>query len=362
MQNPMRVRPFPSTRPRITPFGDTAEALRAMRVLVEAGADREAFPERLLAEARRFFRMSRVVLLKMATLDELGPLPLVHGSDAPRCLRGPEAATVWESLGLPPEEDTLLLLPIRVDDEVSHVLLLASDRPREFSEEQLEVAEAFAGAVDAGLLRFHRAAADALEFSHQTELSRAAQSLNASLDLNRALVRICEESARILEADTAVVYLGDRHRGLQIEAGTGVGPEAIGVRLGPGEGLAGRVAEAGEAMLTNDYRSLSGGPNLYSEVQSALAVPLHWDGSLHGVLSLGWRRPEVLKTEHVDLLSAFGQIAAAACRNASTHEGLMTVARTDALTGCLNQAAFHDTLRRELDRCGRSGQKLSLAI
>jgi diguanylate cyclase (GGDEF)-like protein len=241
-------------------------------------------------------------------------------------------------------------------------MLFTCSEMRTFGDEQLDIAEAFGAAVGAGLSRFQRAQATATESSRQRKLSRAARSLNASLDLNRVLVRVCEESARLLGADTAVVYLGDRRRGLRIEAATGVGPEAIGLRLEAGDGLAGQVVERGEPMLTNDYSTLSGAPAVYADVLGAMAVPLHWNGQLNGVLSLGWKRRHVLHKEHLELLSAFGDIAASSCRNASTHEGLITVARTDGLTGCLNQAALHDTLRRELDRCNRTEQKLSLAI
>src|SRR3954452_4292983 len=257
MKSSMRARPLPSSRPRHAPFGDTAEALHAMRLLLEASV-----PDALIAETRQFFRMSRAVLLRIAgtpgrvqvwamdpqaprrpsrltSLAELEPIADLQESGAPRCLEGREAAELCASLRLPVEEGTLLLLPIQVHRLVNHVLLLASSGPREFSDEQLEVAEQFAAAVGAGLSRFRRAAAKASESSRQVELSRASKSLNASLDLNRVLVRICEESARILDADTAVLYMGDAQHGLRIEAGTGVGPDAIGLRLGPGEGLAG---------------------------------------------------------------------------------------------------------------------------
>ena len=359
-----------------------------MRLLLEATTGEDgpiSLPDRLTAEARHFFRMSHAVLLRVGgapsrvqtcamdpqgppkargliPLAELDPIADLNASNAARCVVGSEAAQLASVLGLAAEVGTLLLLPIQVNKTINHVLLLASPRVLEFSDDQLDIAEAFAAAVGAGLARFNLARANATEASRELALSRAAKFLNSSLDLNRVLVRICEESARILDADTAVVYLGDRHDGLRIEAGTGVGPEAIGVRLGTGEGLAGRVARDNEPMLTNDYRSLSGAPAVYAEVRSAMAVPLTWDGELHGVLSLGWKRMRVLRRDHLTLLSAFGEIAATACRNASTHEGLVTAARTDALTGCLNRAALHDTLRRELDRCHRMDQELSLAI
>ena len=66
--------------------------------------------------------------------------------------------------------------------------------------------------------------------------------------------------------------------------------------------------------------------------------------------------------EHLSLLEAFGELAAAACRNASAHAGLAQAARTDGLTGCLNHAAMHDALRREIERCERTGHRLSLVL
>ncbi|HEY1359908.1 MAG TPA: sensor domain-containing diguanylate cyclase [Thermoleophilaceae bacterium] len=381
----MRDRP-PSSTSHHVPFGNTAEALHAVRLLLEAtpGPDPAgSLPERVLGEARQFFRMSQACLLRIAgrprqvqvsaivppagshrrrvSLDDLGPVADLSGSQAAHVVSEGAAAELCAALGLDPAA-TLLLLPIETTQLTQTVAVLASRRPRELGDEQLDVAEAFAAAAGAVLSRGRRAAANATQSSRQVELSRAARSLNASLDLNRVLVRICEESARILAADTAVVYMGDRDQGLRLEAGTGVGPDAIGIRLAAGEGLAGRVAEAGEAMLTNDYGSLAGTPAVYSEVRRAMAVPLRWDDALHGVLSLGWKQGRRLRSEHLELLTAFGEIAASACRNANTHERLVTAARTDALTGCLNQAALHDTLRRELDRCDRSGQTLSLAI
>ena len=69
-----------------------------------------------------------------------------------------------------------------------------------------------------------------------------------------------------------------------------------------------------------------------------------------------------MTSEHLSLLEAFGELAAAACRNASAHAGLAQEARTDGLTGCLNHAALHDALRREIERCERTGHRLSLVL
>ncbi len=102
--------------------------------------------------------------------------------------------------------------------------------------------------------------------------------------------------------------------------------------------------------------------SLFGEVRSCIAVPMHWDGELRGVLAVGYTRSHLVTREHLSLLEAFGELAAAACRNASAHAGLAQAARTDGLTGCLNHAAMHDALRREIERCERTGHRLSLVL
>ena len=70
----------------------------------------------------------------------------------------------------------------------------------------------------------------------------------------------------------------------------------------------------------------------------------------------------MLTHEQLMLLEGFADLAAAACRNASVHAGLAREARTDSLTGCLNHAALHDALGRELARCQRTGHNLALVL
>jgi diguanylate cyclase (GGDEF)-like protein len=53
------------------------------------------------------------------------------------------------------------------------------------------------------------------------------------------------------------------------------------------------------------------------------------------------------------LLETVAELAATACANASAHAGLAHVARTDGLTGCLNHAALHDGLAKEIERALR---------
>ncbi len=253
---------------------------------------------------------------------------------------------------------------MRAGDVLGHVLVLVADGPRDFGSEEVEIAEAFAAASATSLAQLALVEGNAEQMAHQAALARAAKSLNASLDLNRVLVRICLEAAGILNSDNAVVYRGNGEDGVVVEATFGMPPESIGYRMEPGTGLAGKVAELDRPLITNDYQGMArqADSTLFGDVRGCAAVPMHWDGELRGVLAVGYTRPHLVTDEHLSLLEAFGELAAAACRNASAHAGLAQEARTDGLTGCLNHAALHDALRREIDRCERTGHRLSLVL
>jgi diguanylate cyclase (GGDEF)-like protein len=174
----------------------------------------------------------------------------------------------------------------------------------------------------------------------------AVRRLNESLDPSRVLVRVCEEAARLLDADNAIVFLGSRDGGVRVGATYGQPAERIGETVKVGEGLVGDVVERGEPMLAD----------------GGLAVPLRWEGRARGALAVGYGRDRSVTRDELALLEAFSDLAAAACRNASAHAELALTARTDTLTGCLNHAAMHDALHREFERCRRKGHALSLVI
>jgi len=177
-------------------------------------------------------------------------------------------------------------------------------------------------------------------------LLKAAGSLSQTLDPSRLLVRVCEEATRVAEAERADVFLGTAADGLRLEATYGRPGESIGARVEPGDGVVGQVVERGEPVTG----------------ERMAALPLRWDGELRGVLAVELGGEDAPGTAELELLTAFAELASAACRNAAEHAGLALAARTDGLTGCLNHAAMQDTLRRELERSRRTGQGLALAI
>lgn len=321
-------------------LGSATDAIHAVSRLLAAGVEAggpDAVKAALLREAREFF-------------------------DVPSAALVPVEARGAESLQGPAFARTMLLLPLRDRDGTHGVLVLAADAEREFSAEEIEVAVAFAAAAAASLGQLALASRLAERAAQRSALARAAQTLNESLDLGRVLARIGREAAAILDADVGGVWRGDANDGLVLEAVHGFPPETLGYRLGPGEGLAGKVAQLGQSIVANDYAAVAQPDSPFAGVKSVVGVPMRWDGDLNGVLAVGYTRPHHCSERDVALLETFADLASVACRNASAHAGLAHAARTDGLTGCLNHAAMHDTLRREIERCRRSGQALSLVL
>ena len=298
-------------------------------------------------------------------------LAAVDGAIAPRVLAPGEGRVLASALGLPvtpTRESPLLVVAIGRSGSGRPQVLLLAELGDLASADASAVAAELAATCDTILSQAGRDAERARELARQTSLLRAAKLLNESLDVPRVLTRICREAAAILDADTAVVFRisvphSERPPVLVLEAAHGLPPEAIGLELAVGEGAAGRVAASGEALITHDYPREIGAPSaVFADVHAGIAVPMRWGGRLRGVLSVGYRRPVRLGRDEVRLLEAFAELAAVACRNAAAHESLALVARTDGLTGCLNHAALHEALAREVERCRRSGHRLSLLL
>jgi len=356
-------------------------AMRLVAVGGEGGLDAvTAVPAAIVSETRSLLGVPTAALLaledrraraKAVAGDARGDVPVADHAAlnevVTRRLRAHKAApgTLGPALGLDPATAALLLLALPATAP-THVLVLGSPDAHAFdAPEPVAAAEALAAAGAAALARREVTEAQARRAEGHGALTRAAKVLHESLDLPTVLEHICTEAARILDSDHALVYRGTPHEGGAIEAASGLPPELVGYRLGPNRGLSGKVLTSDRSMLTNDYQQIPDRPDghPFDEVRSCIAVPMRWGGELRGVLTVGYLRPFFVTEEHLVLLETFAELAALACANAAAHAGLALAARTDGLTGCLNHAALHESLRREIERSGRSaGATLSLIM
>jgi diguanylate cyclase (GGDEF)-like protein/putative nucleotidyltransferase with HDIG domain len=256
---------------------------------------------------------------------------------------------------------SLLFVPLAFEGRVRSVVVLLSHTPRTFEIAELELAYTLANQASAGLAVLEMRSHLSARAKRRGALVRAARALNASLDLRAVLTSLCAEGARAVGADMAGFYLGDAENGGVAVAAHGIPADSDwwGRTIAPGEGMAGRALVSGEPAVTNDYQL---GPRIDAEamreVETAVGVPVRWDGELKGALSVGFHTLRPVQDEDIDVLSAIADLAAVACSNAEAFERVQVAARTDSLTGFLNHGAVQLRLSEEIWRARREDAPL----
>ena len=297
-------------------------------------------------------------------LDDVSPLAEALETAAPLALSTAQARELALASGLQPRPQAALLAPMpNPGGVVAHALMVADDRTRVFEPDEIEAAGALAEAAGASMAQRQLAERHGAERARQASIARAAKALNESLDLTRVLPRICEEAVGILDAERVCVFRGTAGNPLMLEA-TSQSPDQGPAAPEPSGGISAKALDLGRAILTNDY-GRDGAPTVgsaFAGIQGAIAVPMRWDGELRGVLWAGWTGNRLVTDDEAQLLESFAELAAVACRNASVHADLAEAARTDGLTGCMNHAALHETLRREMQRARRTGRPLTVVL
>ena len=181
-------------------------------------------------------------------------------------------------------------------------------------------------------------------------------------DLRRAIARVGDALASthdrqaILQVvlDTARLTAGAEEARFWNVSGRRL--QAVGTNqvLSRGSGLAGAVAERGEPAI---------GASAEAEPPSrtAMAVPVHIQGRLAGVLAV-YGREHRFTADELETLRTFARQAEAAIDNTFLHEEAARLAITDGLTGVWNRRYFDLRVTEELEAAVRFGEPFSLVL
>jgi len=157
-----------------------------------------------------------------------------------------------------------------------------------------------------------------LEALRQIELE-----LTAELDLKELLLSISAFAHKLMRADDSGLFLYRPELDvLERAVSTGDRPVPTGLRIGRGEGLAGKVWEAGRPLFIRDYANWESRLKMLdsSPKKNAIGVPVRWGSSFLGVLTVSSTSEQKFDHQDVELLSLFATQAAIAIRNAQTIE------------------------------------------
>jgi diguanylate cyclase (GGDEF)-like protein/putative nucleotidyltransferase with HDIG domain len=263
------------------------------------------------------------------------------------------------------EAQALVLAPFATATGERAVVGVARLYDQPFDEAETALLEAVTASVGHALERFWIASERDRRAAQQTALASAARTIHASLELDLVLATLCAEVVEAFGADIAVVSFGDDRDGHSAVAAHGLPEGFIGFRREPGQGLSGRAMATGEPALSNAYGEDGHQPTTTTalrDVRSGVAVPLRRSDAIDGALLVAFRRDRWVGPADAQLLGAFAELAAVACRNADDLAEAQRAAARDSLTGCLNHGALQSRLREEISRAERGGEPFTIAL
>jgi len=237
----------------------------------------------------------------------------------------------WEGRASTFEQDrpfsAVLSVPLKWQDELLGVLhVLEYGRARQFSSEDQQLMAAFASQAaaavhNARLIEDVRRRNSILSALHETNLT-----MMSHLDLTEALREIIGQAAQLLDTVHGYIYLLDPQEDvLVVNVGIGTLAQFTSNRLRAGEGLAGRVWQAGKPVVVQDYHAWEGRSAVFegTEIHAVAGVPLTSGREVVGVLGLAYLEPgRRFSPEDIDLLNRFAAVASIALENARLYTRL----------------------------------------
>jgi len=158
-------------------------------------------------------------------------------------------------------------------------------------------------------------------------LNEIGQAITSTLDLQKTLTLITDHTTHLMDvAAASVVLRDDNNQEVWFAAASGEGSEAvIGIRMALGQGLAGWVAEKGEAVIVPDvYADQRFFANVDKQsgftTKSILCVPLQTKGYTIGALEVMNKKYGTFNEEDLSRLQALAIPAATAIENAQLYD------------------------------------------
>jgi diguanylate cyclase (GGDEF)-like protein len=207
-----------------------------------------------------------------------------------------------------------------------------------------------------------------LEIHEVTVFHELGKALTSSLQLDQVLRTIMEKINEVLRPDTWSLLLMDMEKHeLYFQIATGTGAEALkDVRIQLGQGVAGWVAQSGEAVVVPDTTKDS---RFFSRVdektkmatRSIVAVPVRFREQCLGVIELiNCIGPEGFSQRDLALLEALADYAAIAIENARHVQRIHELTITDDCTSLYNARHMNFMLDTEIYRSHRYAFEFSL--
>ncbi len=232
----------------------------------------------------------------------------------------------WRGLAVEAGFGALLAIPVDPPRrEHGGLVVVFFAAPRQFIDDDLELARRLAGAARGALERSELYESERTSRALSQQLARMGTLLASELDPAAVLDEVVQQAPALLEADAASIRVieGDE---LVVHAVQGEGLDgAVGFRAPSTAWLAGDTVQSRAptalADTGSDSRLLADDPVLAAGYRAYLGVPLVGaEGGLQGVLAVYHRRPRAWRDEETEALTALAGNASSVLSNAELYQ------------------------------------------
>ena len=199
-------------------------------------------------------------------------------------------------------------------------------------------------------------------------LNEIGKALTSSLDIGEVMHIILAKVSELLKPRNWSLLLKDQANGeLYFHAAVGAGSDQLlGLRIKPGEGIAGWVAAHNQPLLVKDVHKDGRFAARFDEASrfhtsSILCVPLSFKGRMLGVIELVNAEGDVsFSEEDLKILNTVAEFSAIAIENARNFHKVQELTVMDDHTGLFNSRHLKRQLESEVVRATRFGHPVSL--
>ncbi|MGB7949301.1 MAG: GAF domain-containing protein [Candidatus Binatia bacterium] len=219
------------------------------------------------------------------------------------------------------EVRSLVIVPLRTDQDALGIMYLGSRRPREFEPRQIRLLEAIGTQAGIAVQKARLFEAVERRAKEQEALNVIATATSQSLDLKELFEIAADKTVMVTERRRINFRLKDpltgevdwvAHRGFTAE-------EIAALRTRTPHPMSEQVFVSGEPLIINDS-TRSGVPGLLIKTQSVAWIPLKAGVKVVGVLGISDDQSKPFTPKEVELLRAIGNVIGVAIDNARLFE------------------------------------------
>lgn len=302
------------------------------------------------------------MILPKETIESSEDLRTVIDSHKPHYFDRPSEL---RKFGLKSEVTSAIIFPMSNGCEVLGLLCIFNT---EIDEDSINLISILVSQLSIVIKSISREQATASKLRKIDSITDVYQKIAPVLNQEELFDIIMDKSIEIAGAEQGSLMMLEEGNGiLYVKATKGIDKSILeNVKVRMGEGISGKVAKNGKAMLINDieHEALKRKNRSRYKTKSFVSLPLKLDTRTIGVINISDKiSGEVFSEEDLQLLHSFACYASIALERGEyfrlTKE-LKEISVTDSLTGLMNKGCFHERLIENIERSKRYNEPCTL--